>query len=108
MRNLLQSIFLLCNSHGKTTLLRHVEKRAFDIPPNIDILYCEQEVVADDFSAVDSVLKADVKRTELLAECKKLETEQEKGNTGDAVLERLKEVIYTTVFFLTINEYVLQ
>lgn len=50
-------------------------------------------MVADDLSAVDSVLKADVKRTELLAECKKLETEQEKGNTGDAVLERLKEVI---------------
>lgn len=91
---------LFCNSHGKTTLLRHVEKRAFDIPPNIDILYCEQEVVADDSSAVDSVLKADVKRTELLAECRKLETEQEKGNTGDAVLERLKEVFKRQFFFL--------
>lgn len=84
---------LLCNSHGKTTLLRHIENRAFAIPPNIDILYCEQEVVADDLSAVDSVLKADVKRTELLAECQRLELEQEKGNTGDALQERIKEVI---------------
>lgn len=80
------------NGHGKTTLLRHIEKRAFAIPPNIDILYCEQEVVADDFTAVESVLKADVKRTELLDECKKLETEQEKGNSSEAVQERLKEV----------------
>uniref|UniRef100_A0A1B6FNM2 ATP-binding cassette sub-family F member 1 n=2 Tax=Cuerna arida TaxID=1464854 RepID=A0A1B6FNM2_9HEMI len=80
------------NGHGKTTLLRHIENRAFAIPPNIDILYCEQEVVADDLSAVESVLKADVKRTELLAECKKLEGEQEKGNTSEAVQERLKEV----------------
>lgn len=36
-------------------------------------MYCEQEVVADDLTAVESVLKADVKRTELLEECKKLE-----------------------------------
>lgn len=80
------------NGHGKTTLLRHIEKRAFAIPPNIDILYCEQEVVADDFTAVESVLKADIKRTQLLDECKKLETEQEKGNSSEAVQERLKEV----------------
>lgn len=51
------------NGHGKTTLLRHLAQRAFPIPPNIDILLCEQEVVADDLSAVESVLKSDVKRT---------------------------------------------
>ena len=77
-------------SHGKTTLLRHIASRAFAIPPNIDILYCEQEVVADDTPAVEEVLKADVKRTSLLAECKKLETEQENGNME--VQTRLKEV----------------
>ncbi|CAH1114101.1 unnamed protein product [Psylliodes chrysocephalus] len=75
------------NGHGKTTLLRHIAQRAFDIPPSIDILYCEQEVVADDNSAVDTVLAADVKRTELLKECKKLE------ESGDIeVQERLNEV----------------
>ncbi|GLG97081.1 ATP-binding cassette sub-family F member 1 [Gryllus bimaculatus] len=78
------------NGHGKTTLLRHIASRAFPIPPSIDILCCEQEVVADDLSAVETVLKADVKRTELLAECKKLEAEQEKGNLE--VSSRLKEV----------------
>ncbi|XP_012257478.2 ATP-binding cassette sub-family F member 1 [Athalia rosae] len=78
------------NGHGKTTLLRHIAKRAFAIPPNIDILYCEQEVVADDTPAVEEVLKADVKRTELLAECKKLEEQAEKGDTK--VQDRLQEV----------------
>ena len=32
------------NGHGKTTLLRHIGNRALQIPPNIDVLYCEQEV----------------------------------------------------------------
>lgn len=68
------------NGHGKTTLLRHLANRAFDIPPNIDVLLCEQEVVADDNSAVDTVLMADVKRLSLLAEAKKLEAEIEEGN----------------------------
>ncbi|XP_015522322.1 ATP-binding cassette sub-family F member 1 [Neodiprion lecontei] len=78
------------NGHGKTTLLRHIAQRAFAIPPNIDILYCEQEVVADDTPAVEEVLKADVKRTELMGECKKLEERAEQGDTK--VQERLQEV----------------
>lgn len=78
------------NGHGKTTLLRHVAQRAFAIPPNIDILYCEQEIVADDLTAVESVLKADVKRTELLEECKKLEEATQNGNLE--VQDRLNEV----------------
>lgn len=75
------------NGHGKTTLLRHIAQRAFAIPPNIDILYCEQEVVADDNTAVETVLMADTKRTELLAECKKLE-----DKTDMESQERLNEV----------------
>lgn len=71
-------------------MLRHLAQRAFPIPPNIDILYCEQEVVADDFTAVESVLKADVKRNELLEECKKLEEEFNKGHLD--VQEKLNEV----------------
>ncbi len=50
------------NGHGKTTLLRHIGLRALQIPPNIDVLYCEQEVVADEKSALETVLAADVKR----------------------------------------------
>lgn len=78
------------NGHGKTTLLRHIAQRAFAIPPNIDILYCEQEVVADDNSAVASVLKADVKRTELLTECKELEDAFNSGKLD--VQDRLNDV----------------
>uniref|UniRef100_A0A8D9AVA0 ATP-binding cassette sub-family F member 1 n=2 Tax=Cacopsylla melanoneura TaxID=428564 RepID=A0A8D9AVA0_9HEMI len=76
------------NGHGKTTLLRHIASRVLSVPPNIDILYCEQEVVADDLTAVDSVLKADVKRTELLAECAKLEA----APYSEEQQEKLKEV----------------
>uniref|UniRef100_A0A2H8TQ80 ATP-binding cassette sub-family F member 1 n=1 Tax=Melanaphis sacchari TaxID=742174 RepID=A0A2H8TQ80_9HEMI len=79
------------NGHGKTTLLRHIAERLFDVPPGIDILYCEQEVVADETTAVKAVLRADTRCTELLAECKKLEEAQEKG-MGEDVTERLNEV----------------
>merc|ERR1712223_1664780 len=77
------------NGHGKTTLLRHIGSRALQIPPNIDVLYCEQEVVADEKTALETVLLSDVKRTELLKECKDLEAMQEKGKD---VTERLNDV----------------
>lgn len=78
------------NGHGKTTLLRHIATRAFAIPPNIDCLLCEQEVVADDFTAVETILNADVRRTKALAECKELEAKAEAGNLD--VQDRLNEV----------------
>lgn len=76
--------------YGKTTLLRHVAQRAFPVPPTIDILYCEQEVVADDFTAVESVLKADLKRTNLLNECKRLEDLFQAGSVD--AQDKLNEV----------------
>ncbi|XP_055534898.1 ATP-binding cassette sub-family F member 1 [Wyeomyia smithii] len=78
------------NGHGKTTLLRHIANRVFAIPPSIDVLLCEQEVVADETSAVDTVLKADVKRIALLEECKKLEEAVESGNLE--LQDKLQEV----------------
>jgi len=84
------------NGHGKTTLLRHIGNRALQIPPNIDVLYCEQEVLADERSALQTVLDADVKRTELLEEVKSLEKLQLDGKketaTGEKVDKRLEEV----------------
>lgn len=68
------------NGHGKTTLLRHISQRAFAIPPNIDILYCEQEVVADDYTAVESVIRADTKLISLQEECKNLENAIQSGD----------------------------
>merc|ERR1719150_3193064 len=77
------------NGHGKTTLLRHIGNRALQIPPNIDVLYCEQEVGADERSALKTVLDTDVKRTELMEEAERLEKEQEKGKT---VADQLNDV----------------
>ena len=70
---------LVCpNGHGKTTLLRHIGSRSLQIPPNIDVLYCEQEVVATDMSALETVLASDEKRNALMKELKELEKQQEK------------------------------
>ncbi|XP_076013185.1 ATP-binding cassette sub-family F member 1 [Genypterus blacodes] len=78
------------NGKGKTTLLKHIANRALSIPPNIDVLLCEQEVVADDTPAVQAVLKADTRRLKLLDEAKQLQTQLEKGD--DSVAERLGKV----------------
>ncbi|XP_026989657.2 ATP-binding cassette sub-family F member 1 isoform X2 [Tachysurus fulvidraco] len=78
------------NGKGKTTLLKHISNRALSIPPNIDVLLCEQEVVADDTPAVQAVLKADTRRLKLLDEEKSLQALLEKGE--DSVSERLEKV----------------
>ncbi|XP_072532030.1 ATP-binding cassette sub-family F member 1 [Salminus brasiliensis] len=78
------------NGKGKTTLLKHISNRALSIPPNIDVLLCEQEVIADDTPAVQAVLKADTRRLKLLEEEKQLQNRLEKGEDG--VAERLEKV----------------
>ncbi|KAI6057784.1 ATP-binding cassette sub-family F member 1 [Aix galericulata] len=78
------------NGKGKTTLLKHIANRALSIPPNIDVLLCEQEVVADDTPAVQAVLRADTKRLRLLEEEKRLQALLEGGDDGAA--ERLEKV----------------
>ncbi|XP_069799875.1 ATP-binding cassette sub-family F member 1 [Dendropsophus ebraccatus] len=78
------------NGKGKTTLLKHIANRALNIPPNIDVLLCEQEVVADETPAVQAVLKADTKRLKLLEQEKRLQARLEKGD--DSVAELLEKV----------------
>ncbi|EIN13185.1 hypothetical protein PUNSTDRAFT_48256 [Punctularia strigosozonata HHB-11173 SS5] len=56
------------NGVGKSTLLRHIAMREVPIPSHITILFVEQEIVGDDTTALDSVLKADVWRDHLLHE----------------------------------------
>jgi len=56
------------NGVGKSTLLRHIALREVPIPAHITILFVEQEVIGDDTTALDSVLKADVWRDHLLKE----------------------------------------
>uniref|UniRef100_A0A3B5L7R2 ATP-binding cassette sub-family F member 1 n=1 Tax=Xiphophorus couchianus TaxID=32473 RepID=A0A3B5L7R2_9TELE len=79
------------NSKGKTTLLKHIANRALSIPPNIDVLLCEQ-VIADDTPAVQAVLKADTRRLKLLEEEKMLQARLEKGE--DSVAQRLEKQVY--------------
>ncbi|XP_078272451.1 ATP-binding cassette sub-family F member 1 [Rhinoraja longicauda] len=78
------------NGKGKTTMLKHIQNRVLNIPPNIDVLLCEQEVRADDTVAVDAVLKADTKRLKLLEEERQLQALLEKGD--DRAGERLEKV----------------
>ncbi|KAF7367411.1 Protein gcn20 [Mycena sanguinolenta] len=56
------------NGVGKSTLLRHIAMREVPIPAHITILFVEQEIIGDDTSAIDSVLKADVWRDHLMKE----------------------------------------
>merc|ERR1712226_1157764 len=82
------------NGHGKTTLLQHIAERKLNIPPDIDVLLCEQEVRADDTPAFQAVLEADTVRMKLLAKEAELtkELESSTGNSAEAVAEELKEV----------------
>ena len=61
------------NGQGKSTLLKMIACRELAIPPNIDVLYVEQEIEADESTAVEAVLKADTKRTQLLSREKELQ-----------------------------------
>lgn len=76
------------NGHGKTTLLRHIaDKRALGLPLSLDILLCEQEVVADETPAVKAVMKADEKVSKLEKELKELEErdDEEDDEIGDRI-----------------------
>lgn len=47
------------NGAGKSTLLKMIAAGELKVPPRVDYLYVEQEVMADETPAVDAVLKAD-------------------------------------------------
>ena len=84
--------------------MRHIASRALQIPPSIDVLVCEQEVVADETPAVQAILKADVKRTALLEEAEKLEKEQHRGNLKVSIWKTK----YLLVFSNPIYSFILQ
>jgi ATP-binding cassette, subfamily F, member 1 len=79
------------NGRGKSTLLKMIASRDLKLPPRIDFLYVEQEVVADDTPAVEAVLRADVVRWNLQLEEAEL---MKKADNGDEnVIERLQQVM---------------
>ena len=67
------------NGAGKSTLLKMISSRELKVPPRVDFLYVEQEVLADDTPAVDAVLKADKERWSLVQEEKQLLEDLKKG-----------------------------
>lgn len=79
------------NGAGKSTLLKMIASGELKVPPRVDFLYVEQEVMADDTPAVDAVLKADKVRWELVQEEKKLLEDLAKG-PNEAKDVRLGEV----------------
>jgi ATP-binding cassette subfamily F protein 1 len=79
------------NGMGKTTLLKHIANRQLAIPPNIDVLLCEQEVQADAKNALEILLLADTKRVSLLEEQKQLESQLETSNESD-LQDKLRHV----------------
>jgi ATP-binding cassette, subfamily F, member 1 len=70
-----------------------IASRDLKLPPRIDFLYVEQEVVADNTPAVEAVLRADTRRWELMEEEKKLMTKVDAGDESAEVIERLGIVV---------------
>ena len=68
-------------------MLRHIVTRKLQIPSNIDVLLCEQDVVADETTALNVVLKADVKMTELLLKVEKLKINVEENASNESIDE---------------------
>lgn len=79
------------NGAGKSTLLKMIASGELKVPPRVDYLYVEQEVLADETPAVDAVLKADKVRWELVLEEKALLAALEK-KADEAKDQRLGEV----------------
>eukprot|EP00588_Corethron_pennatum_P009705 CAMPEP_0194272460 /NCGR_PEP_ID=MMETSP0169-20130528/6023_1 /TAXON_ID=218684 /ORGANISM="Corethron pennatum, Strain L29A3" /LENGTH=1067 /DNA_ID=CAMNT_0039015129 /DNA_START=29 /DNA_END=3232 /DNA_ORIENTATION=- len=80
------------NGRGKSTLLKMIASRDLKLPPRVDFLYVEQEVVADDTPAVDAVLKADSVRWNLLEEERNLSAALDAGDENENSITRLQEI----------------
>ena len=81
------------NGRGKSTLLKMIASKDLKLPPRIDFLYVEQEVVADNTPAVEAVLKADKVRWDLLEEEKVLMKKADEGDESTETIERLSVVV---------------
>ena len=81
------------NGRGKSTILKMIASKDLKLPPRIDLLYVEQEVVADNTPAVDAVLKADKRRWDLLQEETALMKKVDEGDESPETFERLEVVL---------------
>ena len=74
-------------------MLKMIASKDLKLPPRIDFLYVEQEVVADDTPAVDAVLKADKHQWGLVQEEKELMKKVDAGDESAETIERLEVVV---------------
>ena len=81
------------NGKGKSTLLKMVASGDLKLPPRIDFLYVEQEIVADDTPAVEAVLRADTRRWDLMQEEEALMKDIDDGDESEDKIARLQVVI---------------
>jgi ATP-binding cassette, subfamily F, member 1 len=70
-----------------------IASRDLKLPPRIDFLYVEQEVVADDTPAVEAVLRADKVRWDLMEEEKVLMQAVDDGDESEEKITRLQQVV---------------
>jgi ATP-binding cassette, subfamily F, member 1 len=70
-----------------------IASRDLKLPPRIDFLYVEQEVVADDTPAVEAVLRADQVRWDLMEEEKLLMQAVDAGDESEEKITRLQQVV---------------
>lgn len=76
------------NGSGKTTLLRAIEEFEIqDLPKEMQIMHIEQEVPADDKTAIELILSTDIEREALLKEEKEI-----LADTNNKSLDRLHTI----------------
>ncbi|OAF65090.1 hypothetical protein A3Q56_07204 [Intoshia linei] len=70
------------NGLGKSTLLKMISSRQLCIPSNMSLYHVEQEVIGDDTSVIDAVLKSDVVRQSLLNELNRINSSDGDDNAS--------------------------
>eukprot|EP01119_Soliformovum_irregulare_P018375 TRINITY_DN5610_c0_g1_i2.p1 TRINITY_DN5610_c0_g1~~TRINITY_DN5610_c0_g1_i2.p1 ORF type:complete len:550 (+),score=179.93 TRINITY_DN5610_c0_g1_i2:408-2057(+) len=89
--------FIGKNGIGKTTFLKHLSAHAFPgIPAHLQILHIEQEVAGGPDTVLQTVLKTDIERDDLLRESAYIQkvmelSDQEKNPEAQAALEAMKD-----------------
>uniref|UniRef100_A0A7S2W2R7 ABC transporter domain-containing protein n=1 Tax=Mucochytrium quahogii TaxID=96639 RepID=A0A7S2W2R7_9STRA len=83
------------NGVGKTTLLKHISHRQIEgFPSHLSVVHVEQEVVADEMTVLECVLKMDVERETLLAKEKELMDKIENATNADSSVSQELQAVY--------------
>lgn len=80
---------LICLDNCAKQFLKHVEKEALHTPPDLNVVYWEDNIVSKNMNVIDFVLKPSNAVSKLLTERKNLKAKQEEGNDSKEMKERL-------------------